>query len=140
MTFQEIYDKLLIIYNAKSLTELADKLKVERTTLSGWKSREALGTMLEHLNKLDSNLINQLYNKNTETTFIQHGHKSQQIKMQHNSNGSDINNFGDEVSLHKVDEEIMKICEALISTANALNKKEILKNELTSLIAKLVTL
>lgn len=61
MQFQEIFDKLLVIHNAKSLTELADKLKVERTTLSGWKSREALGTMLEHLNNTNPDLIKKIY-------------------------------------------------------------------------------
>ena len=140
MTFKDIYDKLLVIFGAKSLTELADKLKVERTTLSGWKSREALGTMLEHLNKLDSNLINKIYNKNNESTFIQHGIHSQQIEVQHNTNSSNINSLFSNVNTNKSDAEIIKICEALISTANALNKKEILKNELTSLIAKLVIL
>ena len=73
-------------------------------------------------------------------TFTQYGDDNQQIGTQNNPYSSDINNFGAgaaKTQNKNIDEDILKLVEALNSVANALNKKQELKNELTKLIETL---
>lgn len=49
MNFETFFDKLLNFYKVKTVTDLADKLNVTRSTVQGWKNRQAVGTVLEFL-------------------------------------------------------------------------------------------
>ncbi|MDN5059116.1 helix-turn-helix domain-containing protein [Aliarcobacter butzleri] len=49
MNFESFFDKLLSFYKVKTVTDLADKLNVTRSTVQGWKNRQAIGTVLEFL-------------------------------------------------------------------------------------------
>ena len=49
MNFESLFDKLLNFYKVKTVTDLADKLNVTRSTVQGWKNRQAIGTVLEFL-------------------------------------------------------------------------------------------
>jgi hypothetical protein len=71
MDFDIFYKKLLDYYNVNSLTSLSQKISIERTTLSGWKSRKALGTMLDHINSLDPTIISKIYNDPTIINNLQ---------------------------------------------------------------------
>ncbi len=49
MNFESLFEKLLSFYGVKTVTDLANKLNVTRSTVSGWKNRQAVGTVLEFL-------------------------------------------------------------------------------------------
>ena len=51
MKFEELFQKLLDFYKVKTTTELAERLNVTRSTVSGWKNRQATGAILEFLFK-----------------------------------------------------------------------------------------
>lgn len=73
-------------------------------------------------------------------TFTQHGSGNQQIGAQNNRDSSNINDIGITSKSQNIDDDILKLVEALNSVANVLNKKQELKNELTKLISTLPTL
>lgn len=57
MEFNEVLNKLFSYYRVSSITELASAIGAERSTVNGWKSRKALGTMIEYINSYDSNAL-----------------------------------------------------------------------------------
>lgn len=54
MEFEKFFQKLLDFYKVKTTTELAEKINISRSTVSGWKNRKAIGAILEFL--FNSNL------------------------------------------------------------------------------------
>lgn len=131
-----LIEKLMNYYGVFTISELGKQIDITQPSISQWKKKnyvKAIATKCKELGIYDEIF-------KVGTNFNQFGSNSQQIKAQHNNNSIGINNFSNAPQENKENEEIYKICDALISTANALNKKEILKNELTSLIAKLVIL
>lgn len=49
MYFELFFNDLLKIYNVKTVTNLATKLNVIRSTVQGWNNRQVIGTVLEFL-------------------------------------------------------------------------------------------
>lgn len=87
---------------------------------------------------------NEFLDENGLTTFIQTGENSKFIQYE-NNNGPRMINYSNDTKAQvdnslSIDSELMPLFQALSSVANALNKKEQLKQELTKLIAKLPSL
>ena len=49
--------KLSNYYEVTTLTELANKLKTTQSTISGWKSRNAIGSIIEKVLEIDENAL-----------------------------------------------------------------------------------
>lgn len=61
MEFESFFDKILIFYNVKTVTDLAEKLNVTRSTVSGWKNRQATGAILEFLFNNDLKVLHYIF-------------------------------------------------------------------------------
>lgn len=61
MDFDDVLSKLLKYYNVSSITDFANVIGAERSTVNGWKSRKALGTMLEYINSNDTKAMEYIY-------------------------------------------------------------------------------
>ena len=61
MEFESFFDKILIFYNVKTVTDLAEKLNVTRSTVSGWKNRQATGAILEFLFNNDLKALHYIF-------------------------------------------------------------------------------
>lgn len=53
--------RLLKFYNIKTLTDLAIKLDTTQSTISGWKSRNAIGTLVDILVIKEPELLSDLF-------------------------------------------------------------------------------
>lgn len=126
--------KLFKYYDVYSHNELSLKINTPAGTISKWKQRNSIGAIKKKCRELG---IYQDIFADVNINFTQHGNQSQQIQTQNNSSDS-VNNIISK-SLN-IDDDILKLIEALNSVANALNKKKELKQELTSLITKLPAL
>lgn len=132
-----ILDKLLDYFNVSNLSELAELLGTTPQNISKWKSRNSISAIKKKCRELG--IYNEIFG-DVNTSFTQHGSGNQQIGTQNNRDRSNINNIGVAAKSQNIDEDILKLVEALNSVANALNKKQELKNELTKLISTLPTL
>jgi len=128
--------KLFKYYDVYSNNELSLKINTPAGTISKWKQRNSIGAIKKKCRELG--IYEDIFEV-TNTSFMQTGANSQQIKTQDNTNSSNINNFNSS-SRPDIDSDLLKLTEALSSVANALNKKEELKQELTKLITKLPSL
>ena len=135
MDVENIFEKLYLYYDAVDNKQLADKMGIQPHNLTNWKQRNSINAIKKKCRELG---IYQDIFGDINTTFTQHGDQSQQIQTQNNS-GDSINNINNPNTLN-IDDDILKLIEALNSVASALNKKEELKEELTNLISKLPTL
>jgi len=137
------FDRALSVLQVsnKKISELFD---TSSQNVSNLKKADRLNDLMSRIAiKYDINL-NWLMSGNGDMfvqkdTFTQQGSGNQQIGTQNNPDGSNINNFGS-TKTQNIDEDILKLVEALSSVANALNKKQELKQELTKLISTLPTL
>lgn len=125
-------DKLMDYYNVSTIIELAKKLETTQSTISSWKQRASINAVKKKCR--EAGIYNEIF---ADTIFQQHGNNSQQIQNQQNEHSSNIIGISEKES---IDSDILSLCQALNSVANALDKKQELKSELTNLISKLPTL
>lgn len=71
MNFESFFDKILIFYKVKTVTDLADKLNVTRSTVSGWKNRQATGAILEFLFHNDLNALHYIFSSDANINNFQ---------------------------------------------------------------------
>ena len=71
MNFESFFDKILIFYKVKTVTDLADRLNVTRSTVSGWKNRQATGAILEFLFNNDLNALHYIFSSDTSINNFQ---------------------------------------------------------------------
>jgi hypothetical protein len=135
LNVNDAIERLMDFYGVASNFELADKLKMQPSSISSWKTKNSISAVKKKCRELG--IYKDIFG-DINTTFTQHGDQSQQIQTQNNS-GDSINNINNPNTLN-IDDDILKLIEALNSVASALNKKEELKEELTNLISKLPTL
>lgn len=128
MNFESLFDKILIFYNVKTVTDLADKLKVTRSTVSGWKNRQATGAILEFLFNNDLKALQYIFNsdKNTQTIGI--------------VTNSNINKLKDskENQTALLANDLSKYFIALESVATATNKEDELIDDIKELMKKYI--
>lgn len=135
--FTYFYDKLLNFYGVKNLKGLSEVTGIPISTISSIKQRESITALKKKCRELD--IYNEIFGDNFNT-FTQTGTGSTQIKTQNNTGESVYNSSSKIEKNTNIDNELLPLFEALSSVANALNKKEHLKKELTNLISKLPTL
>ena len=70
MNFESFFDKLLSFYKVKTVTDLADKLNVTRSTVQGWKNRQAIGTVLEFLFINEPSALIYIFSSNSKSQYI----------------------------------------------------------------------
>lgn len=86
MNFESFFDKILIFYKVKTVTDLADKLNVTRSTVSGWKNRQAAGAILEFLFNNDLNALHYIFSSDASINNFQNSNNKV------NGNGALIDN------------------------------------------------
>jgi len=138
------FDRALSILQVSN-KEISELFDTSSQNVSNLKKADRLNDLMSRIAiKYDINL-NWLMSGNGDMfvqkdTFTQHGSGNQQIGTQNNRDSSNINNIGITSKSQNIDDDILKLVEALNSVANALNKKQELKQELTKLISALPTL
>lgn len=137
------FDRALSVLQVSN-KEISELFDTSSQNVSNLKKADRLNDLMSriaikydiNLNWLMSGIGDMFIQKDT---FTQYGVGNQQIGTQNNPDSSNINNFGSPKT-QNIDEDILKLVEALSSVANALNKKQELKQELTKLISTLPTL
>jgi len=133
-----LIEKLMSYYNVFTISELAKEINTSQPAISQWKKNNYIKAIASKCRELG--IYSEIFG-GVNTSFTQRGSGNQQIGTQNNRDSSNINNFGTTpANPAKIDEDILKLVEALNSVANALNKKQELKQELTKLISTLPTL
>jgi hypothetical protein len=117
MEFDEVLNKLFSYYKVSSITELASAIGAERSTVNGWKSRKALGTMLEYINSHDSKALNYIYTpiSGQEINTVSGGQVAQHVHGNQSYNSD--NKF-------EIDEEIKKVLKSALPIIDNDHKKE----------------
>ncbi|MDN5047786.1 hypothetical protein O8C97_08010 [Aliarcobacter butzleri] len=137
MVAEDFIYKLYSFFHVNNNLDLAIKLDTTPQTISNWKSRNSINAIKKKCRELG--IYNEIFGDNFNT-FTQTGTGSTQIKTQNNTGESVYNSSSRIEKNTNIDNELLPLFEALSSVANALNKKEHLKKELTNLISKLPTL
>ena len=70
LNIEILIQKLIDFYNIKTITELAAILKTTQSTISGWKSREAIGALVEKVNEVNPEALLYLFAKDTQVNHI----------------------------------------------------------------------
>ena len=102
MNFESFFDKILIFYKVKTVTDLADKLNVTRSTVSGWKNRQATGAILEFLFNNDLNALHYIFSSDTSINNFQNSNN----KVSGNSALIDNSNNKSNTSNNRKEENI----------------------------------
>ncbi|MCG3671930.1 helix-turn-helix domain-containing protein [Aliarcobacter butzleri] len=137
MYINDIFERLFNHFNTSTIRELSEKINMSESTISKWRQRESINAIKKKCRELG--IYNEIFGDNFNT-FTQTGAGSTQIKTQNNTGESVYNSSSRIEKNTNIDNELLPLFEALSSVANALNKKEHLKKELTNLISKLPTL
>ncbi len=132
MEFESFFDKILNFYEVKSVTDLAEKLNVTRSTVSGWKNRKACGAILEYLFNNDLKALNYIFGNENVNNFQNSTNVIGQ-DFSNNSNSQHTQNIGNKLI---IDENILKLLDTLYSFAKTNNKIDELKTDLSSLFPK----
>ena len=132
MEFESFFDKILNFYEVKSVTDLAEKLNVTRSTVSGWKNRKASGAILEYLFNNDLKALNYIFGNENVNNFQNSTNVIGQ-DFSNNSNAHHTQNIGNKMN---IDENILKLLDTLYSFAKTNNKIDELKTDLSSLLPK----
>ena len=64
-------ERLLDFYNIKTITELAEKLSTTQSIISGWKSRQAFGTLIEKVSQVDENALYYIFDNRNMNNNIE---------------------------------------------------------------------
>ncbi|MDD2508649.1 MAG: hypothetical protein PHS78_06380 [Aliarcobacter skirrowii] len=129
---ENILDRLYSFYKVGSASELSEKIHTTQQTISNWKIRNSISAVKKKCRELG--IYDEIFG-DSYISFTQNGANSTQIKTQNNE--KDVFNSSSINKNINIDDEFLPLFEALSSVANALNKKEQLKEELTNLISKL---
>ena len=132
MEFESFFNKILNFYEVKSVTDLAEKLNVTRSTVSGWKNRKASGAILEYLFNNDLKALNYIFGNENVNNFQNSTNVIGQ-DFSNNSNSQHTQNIGNKLI---IDENILKLLDTLYSFAKTNNKIDELKTDLSSLFPK----
>ena len=132
MEFESFFDKILNFYEVKSVTDLAEKLNVTRSTVSGWKNRKASGAILEYLFNNDLKALNYIFGNENVNNFQNSTNVIGQ-DFSNNSNSQHTQNIGNKLI---IDENILKLLDTLYGFAKTNNKIDELKTDLSSLFPK----
>ena len=127
MEFESFFNALLKTYNVKTITDLAEKLNLNRSTVAGWKNRETYAPILEHLLLNDSETLKSILGFN-QTNNLQNSEFKSSIAV-NNGGNTNINSKSDEMECDDFTKTIFKeLCK--------IYKND--KNELNSILFKLI--
>ena len=133
MEFESFFNKILNFYEVKSVTDLAEKLNVTRSTVSGWKNRQASGAILEYLFNNDLKALHFIFGNEKINNFQNSKNALAQAFGGKNTNNYNQNIQSDNV---EIDKNILKLVDTLYSFAKDNNKIDELKTDLSSLLPK----
>ena len=133
MEFESFFDKILNFYEVKSVTDLAEKLNVTRSTVSGWKNRQASGAILEYLFNNDLKALHFIFGNEKINNF-----QNSKNALAQAFGGKNTNNYNENIQSDNVeiDKNILKLVDTLYSFAKDNNKIDELKTDLSSLLPK----
>lgn len=134
MNFDFYFEKILNFYNVLTIKELSKTIDTAQSTISNWNQRKSLTAIKKKCRELG--IYNEIFG-DSFNTFTQTGANSRYIQTQNNDGPGMINYSNNSLN---VDDELLPLFQALSSVANALGKKEQLKQELTDLISRLPVL
>lgn len=132
MTASNLIDKIMDYYKVSTFTELSNLINIGQPAITKWKKNNSINAIKKKCRELG--IYNEIFG-DSYISFTQTGANSTQIKTQNNE--KDVFNSSSINKNINIDDEFLPLFEALSSVANALNKKERLKEELTNLISKL---
>lgn len=101
MNAETLIKKLSNYYEVTTLTELANKLKTTQSTISGWKSRNAIGSIIEKVLEIDENALYFVFKVDSKIeTTVSEELLFNSIKFRISSRiNEDFNNFQNELIL-----------------------------------------
>lgn len=137
---ENILENLYSYFNVTNATELSEKINESQQTISNWKRRNSISAVKKKCRELG--IYEEIFGDSL-MSFNQFGTNTTQIRTQHNNTGTTVNNSSSNITpsnSYNLDEDLIPLFEALCSVSRALNKKDVLKEELTNLIAKLPSL
>ncbi|MDY0180580.1 helix-turn-helix domain-containing protein [Aliarcobacter skirrowii] len=132
MNIDTLIRKLLNYYNLKTLNELADKLETTQSTISGWKSRNAIGALTDTVANKAPEALEYIFRSENIHNF-QNSTNVVGQDFSNNSNAHHTQNIGNKMN---IDENILKLLDTLYSFAKTNNKIDELKTDLSSLLPK----
>lgn len=126
MNTEILIKNLMDYYHVKSITELAEKLKTSQSTISGWRSRNAIGALTSTVASVDEEALSHIFASKVQTNNLQ-GAKIVGPGVT-NTNGDEYK-INDSTSTHA-----NLIPEYLLDELNSLFKRAKDKNKEDSLI------
>ncbi len=91
MNIDILIKKLLNYYNLKTLNDLADKLETTQSTISGWKSRNAIGALTDTVANKDPDALEYIFSNNS--TIINQNNNARAGGRDYIENSNSTNEF-----------------------------------------------
>lgn len=126
MEFESFFNKILNFYEVKSVTDLAEKLNVTRSTVSGWKNRQASGAILEYLFNNDLKALHFIFG-NEKINNFQNSNINKAFDYSENSHSQDSFNINNSPLCEKITKINQTIVSSFIDAYDTLEKKGDLK-------------
>jgi len=71
LNIEILINNLMDYYHVKSITELAEKLKTSQSTISGWRSRNAIGALTSTVASVDEEALSHIFASKVQTNNLQ---------------------------------------------------------------------
>ena len=126
MEFESFFNKILNFYEVKSVTDLAEKLNVTRSTVSGWKNRQASGAILEYLFNNDLKALHFIFG-NEKINNFQNSNINKAFDLSSNSHSQDSTNIVNNPICEQISNMNQTIVSSFINVYHKLEKKGDLK-------------
>ncbi len=123
MSAEFLLNALIDYYNLKNMSELANKLSVSQSVISNWKTRNAIGAIVEKINELDHIALSYLFKNDAQINNLQNSTNNVGQNFG-NRNSISSNQSNECVEIRKMDKAIVQ---SFIDVYHILEKENRLK-------------
>jgi hypothetical protein len=132
---EQAINRLIKYYSLSNAAQLANKFEITQGVVSNWKTRNAIGALVDTVNNKDPNALEYIFSNENINNFQNSKNNVAQIFGGENTN-TQHNYNSDKKANNTVDVNILKLIEMMYSYASEHNKIDELKTDLSALLPK----
>lgn len=133
---EQAIKRLIKYYSLSNAAQLANKFEITQGVISNWKTRNAIGALVDTVSNKDPNALEYIFRSENINNFQNSKSNVAQIFGGENTNTQHNYNENIKSDNFKIDENILKLIEMMYSYASEHNKIDELKTDLSALLPK----
>ena len=130
---EQAINRLIKYYSLANAAQLANKFEISQGVVSNWKTRNAIGALVDTVANKDSNALEYIFRNENINNF-----QNSKNALAQAFGGKNTNNYNENIQSDniEIDKNILKLVDTLYSFAKDNNKIDDLKTDLSSLLPK----